>query len=868
VRDYFISVFICLLLAPFMSVASAQTSHFETFDDTQYRDGANTTADWGGGFLRLHDYGVKFTGDYFPPFGWPDGLIVWGDYALVTAGPVGNPAIVDISDPSNIVELSTLPATDVHAAAVSGPHVFLTLTGMNPLWIFDISDPTAPDSLVSYTHPSPITFNDIVISGDYAFCATNFGLTVMDISDPALPALAGSVATPGENFALFVSGDHVYLAGDAAASVGGFQVVDIADPTVPTLAGDYSGPEPDWQAKDVFVSGGYAYISVEFPGTSGADTKFQVIDISAPGNPTLAGGVTSNAEDTYGVFVSGDYAYWSTGLYGLEVIDISDPTNPSFESSYLELDDDVWDVVITGDQAYIADASLGLKSLEVAGLLVSPLPAGEFNTSGNALGVDVSGDHAFVADGGSGLQVFDISNPASPVFVANYATPDNAQDVFVSGDHAYVADHASGIQIIDISDPTNPALAGSYDTPQLVEDVVVAGDYAYAVDGPHGGGMNSVFWSIDVSDPTSPALAGSNSTALPSVAYGIDVACDRAYVAGGTSGLVVIDITDPANPTLDGSDNTPADARGVRVEGDYAYVADAGFGLVVVDITDPTNPTVAGSVGTPGGGYDVFVSGDCAYVADGASGLQVIDISNPTGPVMVAGHDSPGSANGVFVAGDHAFVADGPSGFQVVEVMQRKQELQDSVGQSIPVDTTDEMISQVSLMTVQTGEILWEVSADSGSNWQSIDPDGSWHPIGSPGSDLIWRSILLYTEVGQYPSCSELTISWATATGVDDDPGTAPTKYYALHPNVPNPFNPTTRIRYEIPQATSVRITIFDVRGRLVRTLVDNRSLPPGQYEATWNGLDDRGNNASSGVYFYRLTTPQFVETRKMALLR
>ena len=132
----------------------------------------------------------------------------------------------------------------------------------------------------------------------------------------------------------------------------------------------------------------------------------------------------------------------------------------------------------------------------------------------------------------------------------------------------------------------------------------------------------------------------------------------------------------------------------------------------------------------------------------------------------------------------------------------------------------------------------------------------------------MWRSTLLYTEVGQYPSCAEFTISWSTATGVDDGPGTVSNKNYVLHPNVPNPFNPTTRIRYEIPQASSVRITIFDVRGRLVKTLVDNRSLPAGQYEEIWNGLDDRGKNASSGVYFYRLTTPQFVQTRKMTLLR
>jgi hypothetical protein len=213
-------------------------------------------------------------------------------------------------------------------------------------------------------------------------------------------------------------------------------------------------------------------------------------------------------------------------------------------------------------------------------------------------------------------------------------------------------------------------------------------------------------------------------------------------------------------------------------------------------------------------------------------------------------------------------VADGPAGLQVIEVMQRKKDLEDNMGQSVPVDSTDSIISQILLTSVQTDDILWEVSADSGASWQTVDSDGSWYPIGSPGSDLMWRSTLLYTVAGQYPSCAEFTISWASATGIEDEPGPVANEQFALHPNIPNPFNPTTRIRYEIPQATTVRVSIFDVRGRLVRTLVDNRSLPAGRYEEIWNGLDDRGKNASSGVYFYRLTTPQFEQTRKMALLR
>ena len=76
-----------------------------------------------------------------------------------------------------------------------------------------------------------------------------------------------------------------------------------------------------------------------------------------------------------------------------------------------------------------------------------------------------------------------------------------------------------------------------------------------------------------------------------------------------------------------------------------------------------------------------------------------------------------------------------------------------------------------------------------------------------------------------------------------------------LHSNVPNPFNPVTRIRFEIAGSTqATRLQIYDIQGRLVRTLV-NAPLDPGWHERFWHGRDDRGRDAASGVYFYRLTT-------------
>ena len=105
-----------------------------------------------------------------------------------------------------------------------------------------------------------------------------------------------------------------------------------------------------------------------------------------------------------------------------------------------------------------------------------------------------------------------------------------------------------------------------------------------------------------------------------------------------------------------------------------------------------------------------------------------------------------------------------------------------------------------------------------------------------------------------------------TGTGIDPNPIVP--KKFALYQNTPNPFNPSTVIRYDVPTAGAhVQLRIFDVNGRLVKTLV-NEGLASGEKSATWHGDDDHGNRVASGVYFYSIETPGFRETRKLVLTK
>ena len=97
--------------------------------------------------------------------------------------------------------------------------------------------------------------------------------------------------------------------------------------------------------------------------------------------------------------------------------------------------------------------------------------------------------------------------------------------------------------------------------------------------------------------------------------------------------------------------------------------------------------------------------------------------------------------------------------------------------------------------------------------------------------------------------------------GVEETEPDIPAKY-SLDQNFPNPFNPSTNIKYSIIKAPKVTIKVYDILGREVKTLV-NKVQAPGQYTVTFNA-----QNLASGVYFYQLNTENFTATKKLMLLK
>lgn len=110
------------------------------------------------------------------------------------------------------------------------------------------------------------------------------------------------------------------------------------------------------------------------------------------------------------------------------------------------------------------------------------------------------------------------------------------------------------------------------------------------------------------------------------------------------------------------------------------------------------------------------------------------------------------------------------------------------------------------------------------------------------------------------------TVTQVPYDPTDSGPGGTPPPVY-LGQCYPNPFNPSTTIRFGLSERAHVRLHVYDVSGHLVQTLVDGERSE-GEHNETWNGRDSEGREVSSGVYFYRLTAGSFSETKKMILLR
>jgi hypothetical protein len=150
----------------------------------------------------------------------------------------------------------------------------------------------------------------------------------------------------------------------------------------------------------------------------------------------------------------------------------------------------------------------------------------------------------------------------------------------------------------------------------------------------------------------------------------------------------------------------------------------------------------------------------------------------------------------------------------------------------------------ISIMSNALDPLMNAINPDESIlNWYVESYDGTYTVISNTNQFFLSQSVLTTNDNQLYP------------------------KTFALHQNYPNPFNPITQIKYDLPEDALVKITIYDLMGRSIKSLVNSKQTA-GYRSIQWNATNNIGEPVSAGMYIYMIQAGQFRQTKKMVLLK
>lgn len=480
-----------------------------------------------------------------------------------------------------------------------------------------------------------------------------------------------------------------------------------------------------------------------------------------------------------------------------------------------------------------------------------------------------------------GTAIIDINGP-TPVEVDFVPGPGtNWREMKTYLHYAYVVSEntnpaVGGIQILDLSYlPDSVSLVNRYvwfDTNGIdttyypaVHSVSVSGHYLY-LNG--GGGSPYGIRILDITDPVNPVRAG----VLPSpYVHDSFVRNDTIFAAAiySENGLMIFDASDKDNITLAkqvtypgaGTHNawTTVDRNHVLTTDEIGTTSKT---LKIWNISDLNNVTNAATfTNTTAIVHNTFVKGNLAYTAWYTAGLRVIDISNPQSPVEVGYYDTYPSSDTALYRGNWGADPFFPSGKVILSDMQTGLHVVRYTGDKRGIvkglvydQRTLTGLEGVRLEFADLSITRW---TDDGGNYIFGYAPGTYRVrLERPGFGVVDTTITVIegqtTNVDFAP-----TVLTSAAPSVSNVPAE-----FTLGQNYPNPFNPTTMIPYEVASRSHVRISVYNVLGKELAVLL-NGVKDAGTYTLTFDAV-----NLPSGVYFYKMSTGNMVQTRRMLIVR
>ncbi|NQT34684.1 T9SS type A sorting domain-containing protein, partial [bacterium] len=416
---------------------------------------------------------------------------------------------------------------------------------------------------------------------------------------------------------------------------------------------------------------------------------------------------------------------------------------------------------------------------------------------------------------------------------------------------------------VDVSDPEEPEVTDGMDGPGRFEGIFISDEYAYLWENYYG---YNGFCIFDIADPEDITVSYRNDTLEVRDMFVTD---SVAYLAT-YDGLVIFEIHDPANPHQFETYKEPINFSGVQVSGNYLYLiynqrGSSDFILEVANIFHtPDSPDSVGSYNL-GRGFSngkLTVIGDYAFVwRIWDNDIRIIDVSDPEHPDSIGFIETDEYVRDVNIQGDYLYMLSDEQELKMFDISEPGDVIQ--VG-SLEID---EEYLQTRAISV-SGNLLYLICGHwyNEGTFYIIDISDPTNPVeigyyNTPGHgmDVAVSDGLIYVADG-----NNLGIyRFIHPEGVEpSDPFILHPSSFILYPPHPNPFNSTTTIRYNIEHEAFITLKLYDLTGREVASLVNERQSA-GNYQMIWNA-----EGMPSGVYICRLEASGKRHSTKVVLMR
>jgi hypothetical protein len=401
--------------------------------------------------LTLEDF--AHTSAIARPPGRSYGAAINGDVLAAANGSDGL-FLFDIFDPSMIGTGTPVAITDARAVALSETHAFVA-AGAGGLVVVD----AASGSVVA-TVPTPGFAVDVIVSSDRAYVANEVvGLVIVDVSNPALPAVLGIENTPGRYVGVAVVEPLAFV----ADRDNGLVIMNVSDPSSPFIVKRVAVPGV---ARGVAADGNLVAVAAQQAG-------LQLVDASAPSAAEVVGS-HATYRDALAAAFSGDALFVVEGSGGIEVFDVRKPSQPVL-AQRLVTTSIAWDVTANDGRAAVAEDGGGVRALTATAPIAPRLDvvmAGDIRT------VAKYDDYILAIDANFGMRVFD---PARGAVVGDIFIPRSPTQVSVAPPYVYVLAGTDFLRV-DMSDPENPRQAGNTVLTDTFDDMAVAGEFMYLLE--------------------------------------------------------------------------------------------------------------------------------------------------------------------------------------------------------------------------------------------------------------------------------------------------------------------------------------------------------------------------------------------------